>query len=70
MTKTHDNTPIENTDDPRLTAYALGELEGPSAEAVARYVESSPEAQAVVEEVRLLAGVLSEELTGVRYLGE
>ncbi|WP_221033066.1 YfbK domain-containing protein [Actomonas aquatica] len=52
-------------DDPRLTAYALGELEGEEARHVAAAVAADPALQAVVEDVRAmgddLEGVLAAE---------
>jgi Ca-activated chloride channel family protein len=50
-----------NLDDPKLTAYALGELDGPERGAIARAVAESPEAQRFVEETRGLAQALSNE---------
>ena len=47
-----------NTDDPKLTAFALDELEEPEKSAMAREVEQSPEAQRVVDETREIARVL------------
>lgn len=51
-------------DDPRLTAYALGELEGAERADVEKVVASSAEARAVVEEIRATAEVLSAGLGG------
>jgi Ca-activated chloride channel family protein len=53
---------INDIDDPRLTAWALGELEGAEAEAVAAFVSESEEARAAVEEIRELSGLLVNEL--------
>jgi len=50
-----------NPDDPALTAFALGELSGPEREAMARAVAASPEAQAQVEEIQALAGLLRRD---------
>jgi hypothetical protein len=47
-----------NLDDPKLTAYALGELEEPQKSAIARAVSESPEAQRVVIETQQLARAL------------
>lgn len=55
--------PVANTDDPRLTAYALGELDSEDVAAVERYLEASSEGRDLVEEMRAFAGVLSEELS-------
>jgi Ca-activated chloride channel family protein len=51
-------------DDPRLTAFALGELEGPEREAVETLVERDAQARRFVEETRVLARVLGEQLRG------
>ena len=52
-------------DDPRLTAFALGELEPAEAEEIARAVEADPALQRLVEEIRgsatLLAQAFEEE---------
>ena len=48
--------------DPRLTAYALGELDEGERQSVEQEVRSSPALQREVEEIRLVAGVLAEEL--------
>jgi Ca-activated chloride channel family protein len=50
-----------NPDDPALTAFALGELSGPEREAMAQAVAASPEAQAQVEEIQALAGLLRRD---------
>jgi Ca-activated chloride channel family protein len=49
-------------DDPRLTAYALGELEGAEAAQVAAAVMADPSLQTVVEEIRATAGRLTDAL--------
>jgi Ca-activated chloride channel homolog len=49
-------------DDPRLTAYALGELEGGEAAQVAAAVAADPSLQTVVEEIRATAGRLTDAL--------
>jgi Ca-activated chloride channel family protein len=49
-------------DDPRLTAFALGELEGDERSAVESQLADHPEARAAVEEVRALARLLTEGL--------
>jgi Ca-activated chloride channel family protein len=51
-------------DDPRLTAYALGELEGADATQVAAAVAADPSLQTVVEEIRATAGRLTAALEG------
>ncbi|MFT7463473.1 MAG: Ca-activated chloride channel family protein [Pseudohongiellaceae bacterium] len=62
----NDISPMTDLDDPRLTAWALGELDSPEtdgdAAAVARFVDNSPEAQAAVKEIRQLAGMLGDSL--------
>ena len=49
-------------DDPRLTAYALGELEGDESTVVAAAVAADPALQAAVEEIRATAGRLTAAL--------
>src|SRR5436190_16808410 len=49
-------------DDPRLTAYALGELDPAEAAEIEKLLADSPAAKAVVEETRELAGLLSSRL--------
>ena len=56
------STPIFDPDDPRLTAYALGELpDAAERQAVEALLTASPEARAVVEETRKLSGRLEAE---------
>ena len=50
-----------NIDDPKLTAFALDELDEPEKSVIAREVAQSPEAQRVIDETRELAGVLKNE---------
>jgi hypothetical protein len=50
-----------NLDDPKLTAYALGELEEPEKSAVARAIGDSPEAQRVVVETQQVARALRSQ---------
>src|SRR5438477_12933481 len=50
-----------NLDDPKLTAYALGELEEPEKSAVARALGDSPEAQRVVVETQQVARALRSQ---------
>jgi Ca-activated chloride channel homolog len=50
-----------NIDDPKLTAFALDELEGPERSAIARAVAESPEAQRFVDETREFAAALKSE---------
>jgi len=47
-------------DDPRLTAYALGELEGEEAALIAAAVAADPALAAVVEDVQAMAGSLED----------
>lgn len=57
-----ENAPVTSPDDPRLTAYALGELpEGECAEVEAA-VNRDPRLQAVVQEIRALGGELTSAL--------
>ncbi|MFA5189299.1 MAG: VWA domain-containing protein [Verrucomicrobiia bacterium] len=49
-------------DDPKLTAYALGELDAREAAAVAAAVENSTECRQAVEEIRDTAGMLKSPL--------
>lgn len=59
------NKPTISPEDPRLTAYALGELEEAERAEVAVLLQNSPAAQAAVEDIRVAAAqleaVLSEE---------
>ncbi len=48
--------------DPKLTAYALGELDEAESAAIAAQVEASRELQAVVDEIRETGDLLSREL--------
>lgn len=57
----HIPQPID-ADDPGLTAYALGELEGADAARYAAAVTASPELLAVVVEIQAEARILSKEL--------
>ena len=50
-----------NIDDPKLTAFAIDELEEPEKSTIARAVAESPEAQRVVEETRELSRALKNE---------
>ena len=52
----------ENFDDPKLTAYALGELEGKERAEVEAFLSSNPEACRWVEEVRKTAMRLEGDL--------
>ncbi len=48
--------------DPRLTAYALGELDSSERESVENLLKESDEARQAVEEIRLTVGWLAREL--------
>jgi Ca-activated chloride channel homolog len=50
-----------NLDDPKLTAFALDELDEAERSTIARAVAASPEAQRLVDETRALAGELKNE---------
>jgi Ca-activated chloride channel family protein len=49
-------------EDPRLTAYVLGELDADDAAALERELASDPAARALVDDLRATAGALREEL--------
>ncbi len=53
---------IFDPDDPRLTAYALGELEGDDRTSVETLIQQNEEARQFVDETRRLAGLLRESL--------
>ena len=53
-----------NTDDPRLTAFALDELEGEECARIAAAVAADPSLQTAVEEIRATAGQLTIALKG------
>lgn len=55
------STPLFDPDDPRLTAYALGEATADERQAVELILAASPEARATVEETRVLARGLEED---------
>src|SRR6187455_1466084 len=50
-----------NVDDPKLTAYALDELDEPERSAIARAIANSPEVQRFVAETQELARVLRSQ---------
>jgi len=50
-----------NIDDPKLTAFALGELDEAEESRIARAVTESPEAQRLVDEMRELSAALKNE---------
>jgi len=49
-------------DDPRLTAYALGELDPPDREQIEQALAYSPELREEVEQIRQVAALLADEL--------
>ena len=49
-------------DDPRLTAYALGELPASERAAIEQQLANDPELRAEVEQIRLLSGDLARDL--------
>src|SRR5688572_17988942 len=49
-----------NPNDPKWTAYVLGELDKADSEAVERLLKSSPEARALVDELKAASAVLRE----------
>jgi Ca-activated chloride channel family protein len=55
-----------NLDDPKLTAFALDELDEPERSTIARQIAESPEAQRVVDETRELAQMLKSEYAAER----
>ena len=50
-----------NLDDPKLTAYVLGELDEPERSTIAHAVAESAEARRLVDEIRELGGALKNE---------
>ena len=50
--------------DPKLTAYALGELDEPGCREVEAALEGDEAARRAVEEIRRVAGMLTEQLAG------
>ncbi|MEP6664325.1 MAG: hypothetical protein ABJC04_11750 [Verrucomicrobiota bacterium] len=50
-------------DDPKLTAYALGELDKSEAEQIEREVQNNPELRQAIAEVRETAALLKRELS-------
>ena len=55
--------PQINLDDPKLTAYALGELEPTEAAELEQLLKDDAAARACVEEVRAQAAALEKELS-------
>jgi len=56
------STPRINPNDPKWTAYVLGELDAAEAEAVERLLAASAEARALVEDIRLTAMSVEDAL--------
>jgi Ca-activated chloride channel family protein len=56
------NTPRINPDDPKWTAYVLGELSEAERAEIEQLLESSDEARALVDELTLATATLKEEL--------
>src|SRR5688572_9772346 len=57
------NTPLVNPNDPKWTAYVLGELDEADRASVERLLETSPEARALVNELKLAASAIDDVLT-------
>jgi anti-sigma factor RsiW len=57
------NTPLVNPNDPKWTAYVLDELDAADRASVERLLETSPEARALVNDLKASASVLDEALT-------
>ncbi len=55
-------SPSDYSDDPRLTAYVLGELDTAEAAELAREIETNPDMQAAVDELRELIGDVTTAL--------
>ena len=55
--------PVINLEDPKWTAYVLGELDDAERAEIERLVEISEEARALVEELTVATASLKEELT-------
>src|SRR5436853_6603272 len=62
------NNPQINPDDPKWTAYVLGELDEAGRVEIERLLETSDEARALVEELNLAAMTLKEELAPLSAL--
>src|SRR4051812_3766508 len=58
----HQQTKTFSPDDPKLTAYALGELNGAERAEVESILKNDPAAQAAVDEIRALATRLESAL--------
>ena len=68
------STPRINPNDPKWTAYVLGELDEADRASVERLLESSAEARALVNELKVSASAIDDALFVVsgfsRTLGE
>ena len=54
--------PAFNPEDPRLTAFVLGEIDDSDRAEIEQLLETSPEAQAAVKEIEETIGVLKVSL--------
>ncbi len=61
--------PLTSTDDPRLTAYALGELDPADRTLVETFLAEHPDARAEVSEIQATAAMLGTELAAVAAPG-
>src|SRR5262245_32449019 len=59
------NNPVINPDDPKWTAYILGELDESQCAEIERLLETSEDARALVEELTMATESMKEELTSV-----
>ena len=57
------NNPFINPDDPKWTAYVLGELDEAERAEIERLLETSDEARALVEELTVATATMKEELS-------
>ena len=62
------NNPQINPDDPKWTAYVLGELDEAERAEIERLIETSGEARALIDELNLATVMLKEELTPLSAL--
>jgi Ca-activated chloride channel family protein len=56
------STPRINPNDPKWTAYVLGDLDAAERDAAGRLLDASPEARALVDELRAATGAIEEAL--------
>src|SRR5688572_4304066 len=59
------NNPVINPDDPKWTAYVLGELDEAERAEIERLLETSEEARALVEDLTVATASMKEELTSL-----